>query len=89
MDAKLVGQSCGRGPDLLLVEVQQDDVRTVTGELTADLDSHAAKGTGHGADLPLKIEPVIHFHPSDWLQYASRRLMQRQPPENYRCFGMV
>ena len=60
VDAKLGGEVGGRGLDLLLVQVEQDDVGAVAGELAADLDAHAAECAGHSADIALELKPVAH-----------------------------
>ena len=60
VDAKLGGEVGSCGLDLLLVQVEQDNVGAVAGELAADLDAHAAERAGHSADIALELKPVAH-----------------------------
>ena len=60
MDTKLGGEVGSCCLDLLLVQVEQDDVGAVAGELAADLDAHAAERAGYSADIALELKPVAH-----------------------------
>ena len=60
VDAKLGSEVGGSGLDLFLVQIEQDDVGAIAGELAADLDAHAAECAGHGADIALELKPVAH-----------------------------
>ena len=69
VDAKLGSKVGGSGLDLLLVQVEQDDVGAVAGELAANLDAHTAERAGHGADIALELKPIAH---RNFPSYASR-----------------
>ena len=60
VDAKLGGEVGGCSLDLFLVQIEQDDVGAVAGELAANLDAHTAECAGHGADIALELKPVAH-----------------------------
>ena len=60
VDAKLGGEVGGCGLDLFLVQVEQDDVGAVAGELAANLDAHTAERASHGADIALELKPIAH-----------------------------
>ena len=60
VDAKLGGEVGGSGLDLFLVQIEQDDVGAVAGELAANLDAHTAERASHGADIALELKPVAH-----------------------------
>ena len=60
VNAKLGSKVGGSGLDLLLVQVEQDDVSAIAGELSADLDAHAAERASHGADIALELKPIAH-----------------------------
>ena len=60
VDAKLGSEVGGSGLDLFLVQIEQDDVGAIAGELAADLDAHAAECAGHGADIALELKPIAH-----------------------------
>lgn len=71
VDAKLSGEVSGCGLDLFLVQIEQDDVGAVAGELAANLDAHTAECAGHGADIALELKPVAH---RNFPSCASRRV---------------
>ena len=60
VDTKLGGEVGGCSLDLLLVQVEQDDIGAVAGELAANLDAHTAECAGHGADIALELKPIAH-----------------------------
>ena len=60
VDAKLGSEVGGCDLDLFLVQVEQDDVGAVAGELAANLDAHTAERAGHGADIALELKPIAH-----------------------------
>ena len=60
VDAKLGGEVGGSGLDLLLVQVEQDDIGAIAGELAADLGAHTAERASHGANIALELKPIAH-----------------------------
>ena len=90
VDAKLGGEVGGCGLDLFLVQIEQDDVGAVAGELAADLGAHTAECAGHGADIALELKPVAH---RNFPSCTSRWIVPINRPTRFSqvivCFAFV